>query len=70
MGGITARNPTDFAPVELDAIVDLNAKLEYKVSDQFGAFVSANNLIGNNYQRFLNYQTRGIQFMAGFSYVF
>jgi hypothetical protein len=53
-----------------DNIVDLNLKVDYRFSDKFSTFVMGNNLLGKNYQRFVNYQHKGLQAIAGISYIF
>ena len=61
----------DAKPVEtLGAALDLNVRLNYLVSKQFSVFVKGNNLLGNEYQLFLNYPVRGLQVMGGLTYVF
>lgn len=53
-----------------DDIVDLNFKVDYRFSDKFSTFVMGNNLLGKKYQRFVNYQHKGLQAIAGISYIF
>jgi hypothetical protein len=55
---------------QTDKIVDLNLKVDYRFSDKFSTFVMGNNLLGRNYQRFVNYQNKGLQAIAGLSYTF
>jgi hypothetical protein len=55
---------------ETDNIVDLNLKVDYRFSDKFSTFVMGNNLLGKNYQRFVHYQNKGLQAIAGISYTF
>jgi hypothetical protein len=55
---------------QTDNIVDLNLKVDYRFSDKFSTFVMGNNLLGKNYQRFVNYQNKGLQAIAGISYIF
>ena len=54
----------------LPAIIDVNVKLEYRVSPRFSAFLEGNNLLGQKYQRFLYYQTQGLNVLAGVNYSF
>ena len=70
IGGLNARNNTDFKPISLKSIADLNLKGEYKVLEKLSVFASVNNLFSQHYQRYLNYQARGIQVLAGASYLF
>jgi hypothetical protein len=55
---------------QTDNIVDLNLKVDYRFSDKFSTFVMGNNLLGKNYQRFVNYQNKGLQGIVGLSYTF
>jgi hypothetical protein len=54
----------------LDAIYDVGLGLEYFVSKRFTLFSDFNNLLGKNYQRYLNYRVKGFNFIAGASYSF
>jgi len=55
---------------KLDAIFDLNLKAEYRFSNEFSAFIEANNLLSQKYQRYLYYQSRGINLLFGVTYRF
>lgn len=55
---------------KLDPIVDLNLKIDYLLTRNFSAFVNINNLIGKEYERFLNYRQQGLNFVGGFSFSF
>ena len=69
-GGAKAKLPTTgtaFDTVELDPALDLNARVEYIVSDSFSLFVQANNITSNRYPVFLNYPVRGLQILGGLS---
>ena len=57
-------------PVSLNSFFDANAHLGYKINNQLSAFVKGNNLVGQNYNRWLNYPVQGIQFLAGATYQF
>ncbi len=70
MTGIQGKNFQTNKEVKLDAIVDLNFKFTYLISDHFDVFVSANNVLGKNYQRYLYYPTQGVNFLGGLSYSF
>ena len=68
MGGIQAF--VDFGPEEsnlkeLPAILDLQLKADYQISDRISAFAVGNNLLNRQNQRFLNYPVRGIQGILG-----
>jgi hypothetical protein len=53
--------------IRLDGAMDLNLKIDYILSERYGAFVSVNNLLNNNYERFYKYPTRGLLAIVGFS---
>lgn len=55
---------------ETDNIIDLNFKVDYRFSNKFSTFVMANNILGSKYQRYVNYQNKGLQAIAGISYTF
>ncbi|OUR99362.1 TonB-dependent receptor [Flavobacteriales bacterium 33_180_T64] len=54
----------------LDSYFDLNAHVGYKINNQLSAFVKANNIANQEYQRWLNYPVQSIQFLAGATYQF
>ncbi|MCC1484103.1 TonB-dependent receptor [Winogradskyella immobilis] len=56
--------------VTLDSYFDANAHVGYKVTDQLSAFVKANNIANQDYDRWLNFPVQGIQFLAGATYQF
>jgi hypothetical protein len=70
MSGMQGKNFQTNKEIKLDAIIDLNFKFTYLISDHFDVFVSANNVLGNNYQRYLYYPTQGVNFLGGLSYSF
>ncbi len=55
---------------KLDPIFDLSLGIDYFISDRFTVFGDFNNLLGKNYQRYLNYPVKGFNFIAGASYSF
>ncbi|WP_424494626.1 TonB-dependent receptor [Salinimicrobium sp. GXAS 041] len=56
--------------VTLDGFVDLNANLGYRFNEQLSAFVRGNNLLGNNYERYMDFPVLGLQVMGGITYKF
>jgi hypothetical protein len=58
------------AIVESDNIVDLNLKVDYRISEKFSTFVMLNNILGKKYERFVNYPTKGFNVIGGISYTF
>ncbi len=59
-------------PVEmtLESYFDLNAHVGYRVNDRFNIFLNGSNLIGNNYQKWMNFPVQGIQGLLGATYKF
>ena len=70
LGGLNAWNGESARAFELKDIIDLNLGGRYELSKQFGVFLQLNNLLGVEYQRYLNYPSRGIQFLGGVSVSF
>ena len=56
--------------VNLKGAFDLNLKIEYKLSEKLGAFVSLNNLVNKKYELYYRYPTRGLLAIAGVSFSF
>ncbi|MFD2516081.1 hypothetical protein ACFSRY_19565 [Pontibacter locisalis] len=55
---------------ETDTIVDLNLKGDYRFTNNFTIFVMANNLLGQKYERFVNYPSKSINLLGGVTYSF
>lgn len=53
-----------------NVLFDLNAAVEYKFTEKFGAFVRGINLLDNKYERWYGYPSVGINGMVGISVVF
>ncbi len=76
LGGIqarkTIRTPTTltFEKVALDPVVDINLKAEYVFLEKFSGYLSLNNLLASQYQRYLYYPSRGFTIMIGGTYSF
>lgn len=68
--GIQNKNFTSGQTFTLKPIYDANLKIDYFLGEQISAFVSINNIIGQNYQRYLYYQSMGLNFLGGISYSF
>ncbi len=56
--------------VMVKGFIDLGAGVDYKINKQFGAFARANNLLNQNYNRFLYYPSLGFNIFGGVSYSF
>jgi hypothetical protein len=54
----------------LKSYVDANFALNYKHNARWGAFLKLNNVLNQNYERWLNYSVQGFQVLAGASYKF
>jgi outer membrane cobalamin receptor len=70
MGGIPVINLESDKTDTLGAIADLQAKVDYSISDRLSVFAVGNNLLNQSYQRFWNYPVRGIQGIGGVSFKF
>ena len=70
LGGLMALNGETTEVFELDDILDLNLGGRYKINERFDVFLQINNLFGKEYERYLNYPSRGIQFLGGLSVTF
>jgi hypothetical protein len=55
---------------QTEAVVDLNLRADYRVTPKFSIFAMGNNLANRHYQRYLNYQSQGINVIGGASYAF
>lgn len=70
LGGIEGYNAQSDVSKSLDTIVDLGLKAEYLFSERASAFLTFNNILGNNNERFLYYPSRKLMVMAGVTYSF
>ena len=66
----TALNPIPDRIVEVDDFIDLNLSAAYNVTERWLAQIKFNNVLGQNYQRWLQYPTQGFQITAGAFYKF
>jgi outer membrane cobalamin receptor len=62
--------PGTFASKSIDGFIDLSAGAEYKVNSKIGVYIRANNLLGQQYQRFLYYPRLGMNVLGGVNYAF
>jgi outer membrane receptor protein involved in Fe transport len=65
--GFTFPDPT---AVTLESYFDANAHLGYKINDQLSVFAKVNNILNQDYERYLNFLVQGIQALAGATYQF
>jgi len=70
MNGLYGFNPILNKSVKLDDIIDLNLKANYLITKKFNAVVSVNNILGKQYQQFLNYRLQGLNYTVGVAYSF
>ena len=70
MGGLVGLNGETGLSQKLDDIFDMNLSGKYNLNDRFDVFLNLNNLFGQEYQRWLNYPSRGIQALFGVSATF
>ena len=56
--------------VTLDSFFDANAHVGYRVNDRLNVFLKGSNLLGKNYERWLNFPVQGIQGLLGATYQF
>jgi hypothetical protein len=72
MGGIIAEDP--FSPLletkTLEPIVRWDIGVEYLLDNRVNIFLDFNNLLNQNYERWIYYQARGLHFRLGLSYYF
>jgi len=55
---------------QTDAVIDLNLRADYRITPKFSIFAMGNNLANRHYQRYLNYQSQGINVIGGVTYSF
>ncbi|MFP4845472.1 TonB-dependent receptor [Winogradskyella sp. PE311] len=60
----------DPSPITLESYFDANAHLGYKINDQLSVFAKVNNMLNQDYERYLNFPVQGIQAIAGATYQF
>jgi len=56
--------------VGLDGFFDVNAHVGYRFNDRLSAFVKANNIANQDYQKWINFPVQQFQIMAGATYKF
>lgn len=70
IGGIRAPANVDFGYVKLAGFTDVGIGAKYLITKQASAFIDVNNLLNNEYERYLGYPTRGLAFKIGGQYRF
>jgi outer membrane receptor protein involved in Fe transport len=62
--------PGAFSSRTLKSFIDLSAGAEYRINKKTGAYLRANNLMGQAYQRYLHYPQMGLTLFGGVNYSF
>ena len=62
--------PTFEGTTTLDAYVDANVHIGYRHNDRLSIFAKGSNLIGDNYEKWINTPVQGIQGLLGATYKF
>ncbi len=70
INGLKAKNFQTNQTESLKDIIDANIKIDYLLTRNFSAFVSINNFLGKNYERYKNYSQQGLNFLGGLSFSF
>lgn len=70
LDGIKGVRSSSSEVVDMKAIVDLGVGGTYAINTHFSAFLELKNLFGVNYERYLNYPSRGVVGKMGFIYRF
>lgn len=65
ISGLYGYRPFDQSVVKMKNIVDLNIKINYSVNEKISTYLSMNNLLGTQYQRYINYAVQGFNFTLG-----
>jgi hypothetical protein len=56
--------------VTLDGYLDFNANVGYRFNDRLSIFARGQNLLGENYEKWMGYPVLGLQVLAGATYKF
>ena len=65
------RKDIGFSGIEtLDSFFDANVNVGYHVNERLSIFAKGSNLLGNNYERWLDFPVQGIQGLLGATYKF
>jgi len=57
-------------PRQTNSVIDLSLRADYRLTPKFSIFAIGNNLTNRHYQRYLNYQSQGINVIGGLTYSF
>ena len=71
ISGIIARDYTvKDRQKALKEIIDLNLSATYKITDRLSSYLYLYNILNQNYYRYNNYQSKGINVLLGITYAF
>ena len=70
LNGLQGLNLATERAVDLPTIADLSLKADYLFSPRFSTFLQLKNIFAQNYERYLNYPTRGFMVLGGITYSF
>lgn len=70
LDGIKAPDPVTSEAQKLNAIVDWSFGAQYDFIPQAGVFIDVDNILATNFERYLNYPSRGFMIKLGFIYRF
>lgn len=65
-----AKYPPRYDAVKMKDVLDLGLGFDYRLNDQLGVFVKADNLLNQKYQLYFDYPVTGIEFFAGLKMTF
>ncbi|GAA4499068.1 hypothetical protein GCM10023172_17140 [Hymenobacter ginsengisoli] len=70
--GVTLPVPAPRTAVDrqTNSVIDLSLRADYRITPKFSIFALGNNLTNRHYQRYLNYQSQGINVIGGVTYSF
>lgn len=70
--GVYARSfvNREVVPVQIDGWFDLSLGAEYRITEQFSAFIRLNNLLNNGYFRWYQYPVQKFNVLAGLGFSF
>jgi len=70
IGGIRAPTTIDFGIENLKTIFDLSFKADYAINERASIFLDTQNLLNQEYERYIGYPVRGATFKIGGQYRF
>ena len=68
--GETDNNPRTYSNSSIKAFYDMSAGIDFRFKKKLSAFVQANNMMNNRYQRWYNYPVYGFNIIGGITMIF